>query len=87
MTDRAVIALTAAIFVGENFVAFCLREDFSNDGCALEFASEADTGAFSDKKDVIKSDLGSGFTFEFLDGERFAGADAVLFTACFENCV
>jgi len=87
MTYRAVIALAAAILVGKNLIAFCLRNDFTDDCRSLKFATNANTSAFTDKKHVVKSNFSSGFAFEFLNCKDFTRADAVLLTACFENCV
>ena len=86
MTDGAVVAFAAAILVGDELLTFEVIHDFARDAGSIELA-DFEVCSLADCEHVFEFDTRAFLTDEFLDGEDFAGADAVLFTACFENCV
>ena len=86
MTDGAVVAFAAAILVSDELFAFEVVHDFSRDAGSFEFA-DLEVCSLADCEHVFEFDARTFLTDEFLDGEDFAGTYAVLFTACFENCV
>src|SRR5262245_45930495 len=87
MTDRAMIALPAAILVGDFLLALRLADDFADHAGALEVSAHADSVALANEEDLVESDFVAGFASELLNGKDLACACTVLFTTGFENCV
>ena len=87
MAVLAAAVLPAALLENDDLVEPVLRDDEGRHGGAgHERGADGGAGAAADGEHVGEGDDGAGLGFELLDLEDLAGRDAILFSACADDC-
>jgi hypothetical protein len=88
MAVLAAIVLTALFLEDDNFVAFLVLDDRRANACARE-EGRADfcAAAATEEENFFQLDGRTFFAVEQLDFNDIVFLDAVLFTACLDDCV
>ena len=87
MTDRAVIAFPTAVFEGDDLLVLALLDDFAgNRGAFDQGGSVRHVVAVAVKKHIRENAFFADLRIEEIDVDDVTLGDAVLATACSDNC-